>query len=76
MMYLDLPKNELQLRMRAGVITNLGNDARESNSEMYKRFYFVDWVVLNEHKKAMLNKIEVIADAQWKDDINWMPADV
>jgi mannose-6-phosphate isomerase class I len=76
LIYLDLPKNELQLRMRAGVITNLGNDARESNSEMYKRFYFVDWVVLNEHKKAIVDKIEVLADAQWKDGINWMPADV
>lgn len=70
--YFDLPKNELQLRMRAGSITNLGNDTTESASEMYKRFYFVDWVVLNDYKKQILNKIEVIADTQWKQDINWM----
>lgn len=72
--YLDLPKNELQLRMRAGAAINLGTNKADSNSEMYKRFYFVEWVVLNEYKKQILSKIEVIADAQWKDTINWMPA--
>ncbi|GAA4302897.1 class I mannose-6-phosphate isomerase [Compostibacter hankyongensis] len=72
LVYLDLPKSELQLRMRAGSITNLGADAPEDAGEMYKRFYFVDWVVLNEHKKQILDKIEVIADAQWKDTLSWM----
>jgi mannose-6-phosphate isomerase class I len=38
---------------------------------MYKRSYFVDWVLLNEHRKAIKNKIVVVADGQWKDDINW-----
>jgi len=74
LIYLDLPKNELQLRMRAGVITNLGNDVRDTNAEMYKRFYFVDWEVLNQHKKSILNKINIIGDAQWKDGLSWMHA--
>ncbi|GAB3912825.1 class I mannose-6-phosphate isomerase [Mucilaginibacter boryungensis] len=72
LVYFDLPKNELQLRMRAASITNLGNNAPESPAEMYKRFYFVDWVVLNNYKKSILDKIEIIADAQWKEDLNWM----
>ncbi|MEN0053612.1 MAG: class I mannose-6-phosphate isomerase [Mucilaginibacter sp.] len=72
--YLDLPKNELQLRMRAGTAINLGTNKPDINSEMYKRFYFVDWVVLNEYKKHILNKIAVVADAQWNETINWMPA--
>jgi mannose-6-phosphate isomerase class I len=76
LVYLDLPKNELQLRMRAGVVTNLGNNVRDTNAEMYKRFYFVDWEVLNQHKKTIVDKIEILADAQWKDSINWMEGDV
>lgn len=74
LIYLDLPKNELQLRMRAGVITNLGNHLSESPAEMYKRFYFVDWVLLNEHKKNIIDKIVIAGDAQWKGSLNWMPA--
>lgn len=70
--YIDLPKNELQYRMRAGSVTNLGSNRLCEPFLMYKRFYFVDWVLLNQHKKAILDKITVIADGQWGDDINWM----
>jgi mannose-6-phosphate isomerase class I len=72
--YLDLPKNEIQYRMRAGSITNLGSKKVTRSSNMYKRFYFVDWVVLNEYKKNLLPNITVIADGQWKDSLNWMLA--
>lgn len=70
--YLDVPKNEIQFRMRAGSITNLGAASPEAPFQMYKRFYFVDWVLLNNHKKDILNRIAVMADAQWPDAINWM----
>jgi mannose-6-phosphate isomerase class I len=73
--YLDLPKNEIQYRMRAGSITNLGSKQVTRSSNMYKRFYFVDWVVLNEYKKNLLQNISVIADGQWKESLNWMLAD-
>lgn len=69
--YLDLPKSEIQYRMRAGSVTNFGNDQIQSTAEMYKRSYFVDWVILNQHKKNILKNIAVIADTQWKDAINW-----
>jgi mannose-6-phosphate isomerase class I len=73
--YLDLPKNEIQYRMRAGSITPLGSKKVTRPASMYKRFYFVDWVVLNEHKKELLNKISIMADGQWKESLNWMLAD-
>ena len=70
--YMDLPKNELQYRMRAEKITNLGCNSTDDPMQMYKRFYFVDWVVLNRHKKSILNRIKVIADSQRPDLITWM----
>jgi len=70
--YIDVPKNEIQFRMRAATITNLGSQQIQEPAQMYKRFYFVDWVLCNAHKKALLDKIDVIADGQWPDTITWM----
>ncbi|GEP97007.1 class I mannose-6-phosphate isomerase [Chitinophaga cymbidii] len=69
--YVDLPKNELQYRMRARTANNLGKQHWDDNQETYKRFYFVDWVLLNAHKQQILSRIEVIADGQWKEKISW-----
>ncbi len=69
--YVDLPKNEIQYRMRAGSICNLGTSISRDAAEMYKRFYFVDWVVLNEHRNNIRSRISLVADGQWKNDINW-----
>jgi mannose-6-phosphate isomerase class I len=71
LVYLEIPKNEIQYRFRAGASTNIGANQIDGASEAYKRSYFVDWVVLNNHKQNILSQISIVADAQWKESINW-----
>ncbi len=66
--YIDLPKNELQFRARAGLPTNMGLPGALSAKAAYKRAYFVDWPALKAHKTALLPTLDLIVDAQRPDE--------
>jgi mannose-6-phosphate isomerase class I len=67
-----VPKNEIQFRSRAESVSNLGKSTPGHPKQMYKRYYFVDWVVLNRHKAELLPAIDLLIDAQRPDTIVFM----
>lgn len=63
LVYCDMARWEIQLRQRAGEISNLGLDnSAERASLKYKRGYFVDWRVADRLKKALLPEIDYLLD--------------
>ncbi|ULT24335.1 hypothetical protein KUH03_35835 [Sphingobacterium sp. E70] len=72
MMYIDLPKNVLIQRMRAGQAWNLACAKQTSQKELYKRYYFVDWELLNRHKRTILPRVEILADQLSLENLPWI----
>ena len=75
LVYVDVPKNEIQYRSRAGSITNLGARHPAEPKRMYKRFYFADWSPLRAHQAELLARLDLIVDSQRPDEPALMSGD-
>ncbi|QBD82968.1 hypothetical protein EPA93_46210 [Ktedonosporobacter rubrisoli] len=60
--YIDVPKDRGQQLAAQGMLCNVGEKEPAPFAEMYKRFYFVDWPMLNRIKRAQLAKIDLFVD--------------
>lgn len=76
LVYIDLPKNEIQFRSRAFAASNLGAAAALDPKLAYKRSYFIDWPAANKHKADLLPRLDWILDEQRPDDPTFMPGEV
>lgn len=64
LVYADMARWEIQQRQRANQVNNLGvENKNESASANYKHSYFVDWRVLDRHKKTLFHKWDFVIDA-------------
>lgn len=63
LIYADMPRWEIQQRMRKKEVMGLGVDNRhEAFSVQYKRGYFNDWNILDKHKKKLYDKVDYWLD--------------
>lgn len=63
LVYLDMARWEIQLRMRRNEISNLGvTNSTTEFALQYKQAYFVDWRVLDRHKRNVMDRWDFVID--------------
>lgn len=76
LIYLDMARWEIQLRMRRNEICNLGISNREEHFELqYKRGFFVDWRVCDKLKKEHMHRWDYILDTNVSDQPKMLSGD-
>lgn len=76
LIYADMPRREIQLRMKSAMVDNLGiNNRNELFEQKYKRGFFVDWLVCDRHKKKVKDKWDFILDTTDMNDPAMVTAD-
>lgn len=64
LIYADMARWEIQLRMRRKEITNwCSNDFDIDYMKKYKRAFFIDWRVLDVHKQQLFDQIDFLLDS-------------
>ncbi|MDQ2752668.1 MAG: class I mannose-6-phosphate isomerase, partial [Bacteroidota bacterium] len=68
LVYFDMTRWEGQLRQRRNEVSNLGANNKELKASLqYKQAYFVDWRVVDKHKRTLMNHWDFVVDTVKKD---------
>ncbi|MBR4539865.1 MAG: class I mannose-6-phosphate isomerase [Clostridia bacterium] len=63
LVYADMARWEIQLRFRSGRLANwLDTNYEEDTLRKYKRAFFIDWRVLDRHKRELFARMDYILD--------------
>ena len=63
LVYADMARWEIQLRFRSGRLANwLDDNYDEDPLRKYKRAFFIDWRVLDRHKRSLYEKMDYVLD--------------
>ncbi|MEH0152551.1 class I mannose-6-phosphate isomerase [Limibacter armeniacum] len=69
LVYADMTRWEIQLRMRANKVANLGlSNFEDAFSEQYKRGFFLDWRVCDRLKKELMHSWDFVLDTNIEND--------
>ncbi|ALR75395.1 class I mannose-6-phosphate isomerase [[Enterobacter] lignolyticus] len=68
LVYADLPRWEIQQRMRSGELGNWGvENQHEDILRRYKRAFFIEWRVFDRHKTPLLKRTDFLLDTTLAD---------
>lgn len=62
LVYADMPRWEIQLRLRAGMPNWTADNPGEDFLRKYKRGYFVEWRTADRHKAALFERVDFFLD--------------
>lgn len=69
LIYFDMTRWEGQLRQRRNEVSNLGVNNKELKAALqYKQAFFVDWRVVNRHKRTLMHKWDLVVDTVKKNN--------
>ncbi|MEN8138863.1 MAG: class I mannose-6-phosphate isomerase [Bacteroidota bacterium] len=77
LVYADMARWEIQMRMRKDEVNNFGVENNELKFALqYKRSFFVDWRVIDRHKKTLMNKWDYVLDTNKAEEPKMLSGDV
>ncbi len=69
LVYADMARWEIQTRYRRNEAWNIGVENRTERASLkYKRAFFVDWCILDRHKKTLIDKWDYVLDTNQRNN--------